>query len=43
MVLMLQRLTKLIEHPPSRVMYKVLGQGQTYSQIMQAESDVIKL
>jgi hypothetical protein len=26
---MLQRLTKLIEHPPSRVMYKVLGQGQT--------------
>src|SRR6266568_9334892 len=30
MVLMLQRLTKLSEHRPSRVMYKVLGQGQTY-------------
>jgi hypothetical protein len=43
MVLMLQRLIKLIEHPPSRVMYKVLGQGQTYSQIMQAQRDVIKL
>jgi len=42
-VLMFQRLTKLIEHPPSGVMYKVLDQGQTYSQIMQAQTDVIKL
>jgi hypothetical protein len=42
-MLMLQRLTKLSEHRLSRVMYKVLGQGQTYSQIMQAQSDVIKL
>ena len=42
-VLMLQRLTKLIEHLPSRVMYKELGQGQTCSQIMQAQRDVIKL
>jgi hypothetical protein len=40
---MLQRLTKLNEHPPRRVMSKVLGQGQTYSPIMQAQSDVIKL
>jgi hypothetical protein len=40
---MFQRLTQFTEHPPRRVMYKVLGQGQTYSQIMQAQRDVIKL
>jgi hypothetical protein len=40
---MLQCLTKLSEHLPSRVMYKVLGQEQTCSQIMQAQRDVIKL
>jgi hypothetical protein len=39
---MLQRLTKPIEYSPSRVMYKVLGHGQTCSQIMQAQRAVIK-
>jgi hypothetical protein len=40
---MLQCFTKRIEHLPRRVMYKVLGQGQTCSHRMQAQRDVIKL
>jgi len=41
-VVAFQTLTKWVEHPQSSVMCKALYQGQTYSQIMRAQRDVIK-